>query len=261
MFGYSVNELIGIAVVVLIMGLGKGGFPIGDIGVPLLILIWPGAFDPTKTAISFILPLLCVADVLGIYFYRKHIEWRRLVPLIPGTLAGVLAATFLVLHKRSPVAIPDNALKFCVGLLGLLFVLYQATKKWILGRMERHPQPTRVKTLLCGFGAGFTSTATHTAGPVMQVYLLPQHLEKMVYASTFTAFFFVLNAAKLIPFALCGRIDAVGLKMGCVMLPLVPIGVAAGFGLVKITKAEHYLWLIYSSVLVVSVSLILKAVG
>ena len=76
-----------------------------------------------------------------------------------------------------------------------------------------------VKTGMLGFLAGFTSTLAHAAGPVLQMYLLPQQLSKLHFAGTTAAFFFLLNLIKLVPFALLGRLETGNLLLAGCMLP------------------------------------------
>ena len=93
----------------------------------------------------------------------------------------------------------------------------------------------------------------------MQMYLLPQHLEKKKFAATSCAFFWGLNLVKLLPFLLMGRIQVANLKLGAVLLPVVPLGVALGVWLTHRTQQKHYTLLIYTVLLITSITLILKA--
>jgi len=69
----------------------------------------------------------------------------------------------------------------------------------------------------------------------------------------------MLNLIKLIPFTLLGRIQADNLKLGAVLLPVIPVGVALGWWLTHKTEQKHYTILIYAVLLITSVTLILKA--
>jgi len=69
----------------------------------------------------------------------------------------------------------------------------------------------------------------------------------------------MLNMIKLIPFGLLGRLQAPNLKLAAVMLPIVPVGVLAGYGIVRILKPRHYVGIIYVVLTLTSVLLIQKA--
>jgi uncharacterized membrane protein YfcA len=256
---YAFNELFWIGLSLFLIGMSKGGFPVGAIALPVLILVWPEQAQAARSAVGFMLPMLCIMDLVALAFYWRHVEWSRLVYLMPATVAGVALASFLFVSDESAViAVSDRMLKLLIGVLGILFVIYFATRKWILQHIHA-AQPTWGKGCTFGFAAGMTSTLAHAAGPVMQMYLLPQQLEKKQFAGTSCAFFWMLNLIKLLPFTLLGRIQAENLKLGGVLLPVIPLGVAFGWWLTHKTEQRHYTILIYAVLLITSITLIFKA--
>lgn len=256
---YAVSDLFWIGFSLFLMGMNKGGFPVGSIALPVLILVWPSQAQSAREAVGFMLPMLCVMDVTAMLFYWRHAQWRQLIFLIPATMAGIVAASFLfVSDEGALIAVSDRALKLLIGSLGVLFVLYFMVKKWILRYL--HPsRPNWVKGSVFGFTAGVTSTLAHAAGPVMQMYFLPQQMEKKAFAGTSCAFSWIGNLMKLVPFILLGRIHPANLKLGLTLLPVIPFGVALGWWLTHKTEQKHYTVLIYTVLFVTSVSLIAKA--
>jgi len=258
---YSVAVLALIGLSVFMIGMSKGGFPAGAIALPLLILAWPEQARAARSAVAFLLPLLCAMDIVAMIFYRRHVLWKRLLPLLPGTLAGVAVGSVLfVSDDAAMISVSDRALKLCIGAIGLLFVAYRAAGKWILKRFQADASPGKLKATVFGFGAGITSTLAHAGGPVMQMYFLPQRLQKLDFAGTLVAFFFVLNLVKLLPFGLLGRIETGNLLLGACMLPLIPVGVGTGYLLVRLMKQRHYIGFIYSCLFFTSLLLIVRAV-
>jgi uncharacterized membrane protein YfcA len=244
------------------LGMSKGGFPVGAIALPTLVLIWPDKAESARSAVAFMLPLLCVMDAVAMMFYRKQVQWKQLLPILPGTLAGVTIASVLFVAKESALlSVSDCWLKFCIGLVGILFVLYQATRKWILKKLEAAPPPGWTKGSFFGIAAGLTSTLAHAGGPVMRMYLLPQKLPKLQYAGTTVAFFWILNHVKLVPFAMLGRIEPANLKLAACVLPVIPVGVAAGYALVRLMKPEHYTGFIYTVLFFTSAVLVVKSLA
>jgi uncharacterized membrane protein YfcA len=239
--------------------MSKGGFPVGAIALPLLILVWPAQASAARAAVGFMLPMLCLMDVFALMFYRRHVLWRRLIYLMPATVLGVAVASYLFVSESAMISVSDKALKLLIGVLGIVFVIYFAAKKWILRHIHAS-QPNWTTGTVFGFAAGITSTLAHAAGPVMQMYLLPQQLEKKKFAGTSAAFFWMLNLIKLLPFMMLGRIQPEGLKLGGVLLPVIPLGVALGWWLTHKTDQKHYTRLIYVVLLITSVMLILKAI-
>jgi hypothetical protein len=239
--------------------MAKGGFPVSPIALPLLILFWPQQEEAARLVAGFMLPMLCLMDVFGICFYRKHIRWDLILPMVPGTLLGVLAATVVFLAQgRLSIAVSDRWLKLAVGLIGVGFVGIRLFQNLIRHRTETWTPGIAAGTLL-GAAAGITSTVAHAAGPVAQIYFLPQGLPKLQLAGTMVGFFFGLNLVKLIPYSLVGMISAENLLLGAAVAPVIPVGVAAGYGLVRVLKTRSYVVFIYGILMVTSVLLIHKA--
>lgn len=256
---YALSDLFWIGLSLFLIGMSKGGFPVGAIALPVLILVWPAQAEAARAAVGFMLPMLCIMDVVALSFYWRHVQWGRLIHLMPATLVGVaFASAVFVSDETAMVAVSDRALKILIGTLGILFVVYFAAKKWILRHIHAS-QPTWWKGSVFGFAAGITSTLAHAAGPVMQMYLLPQQLEKKKFAATSCAFFWMINLIKLPPFAMLGRIQPEGLKLGAVLLPVIPLGVAFGWWLTHKTEQRHYTLLIYAVLLITSITLIVKS--
>jgi len=256
---YAALDLFWIGLSLFLIGMSKGGFPVGAIALPILILVWPTQAQAARAAVGFMLPMLCVMDIVALSFYWRKVQWRRLVFLMPATVVGVALASLLFVSDESAViAVSDRALKIMIGVLGILFVVYFAAKKWILRHLHAS-EPNWTKGTVFGFAAGMTSTLAHAGGPVMQMYLLPQQLEKKKFAGTSCAFFWMLNLIKLLPFAMLGRIQSENLKLGAALLPVIPLGVALGWWLTHKTEQKHYTIIIYAVLLITSVTLIVKA--
>jgi uncharacterized protein len=257
---YAWADLFWIGLSLFLIGMGKGGFPVGSIALPLLILVWPNQTEAARSAVGFMLPMLCTMDLIALCFYWRRVEWSRLVMLIPATLLGVVVASLLFVSETALIAVSDRVLKILIGVLGILFVLYFALKRWLLQHLSA-TTPNWYSGSIFGFSAGITSTLAHAAGPVMQMYFLPQQMEKRAFAATTCAFFWALNLVKLIPFVWMGRIEPEYLKLGAALLPVIPIGVALGWWLVRVTAQSYYTALIYVVLFVTSVSLIVKALA
>lgn len=255
------KDIFWIAFSVFFIATGKGGFPVGPVAILLLVLVFPGQTEAARTAVAFMLPLLILMDISGFILYRKHILWKKILTLIPGTLAGVGLATILFVSKKNSfIYIPDKWFRFFLGILGLSFVIYRGFRNRLLKRIEAKKKNQGAAAAgVFGFLVGLISTISNSGGPLMQIYLLPQKLKKMNFAATIVAFFFFLNILKMVPFSLMGRIEVKNLLLGVWMLPAIPAGVAAGYGLVRIMKEKHYTALIYTALTVTSALLIIRA--
>ncbi len=253
------HNLLWLALSVFLLGMAKGGFPIGNVALPLIVLSWPASAEATRQAVAFMLPILCLMDIGAWLVYHRYIQWRILLPLFPGMLAGIAAGSALfVFSPEQGVGLSDRALRLIIGLLGIAFCFWHGARGRLTGRNIRR-LPERVNGMLFGATAGLTSTLAHAAGPVMQMYLLPRNLPKMQFAATIGAFFLVLNGVKLIPFAAAGRFTPANISIALLLLPLIPVGVGCGYMLVKRTREEHYTKLIQFVLFGASVLLITRA--
>jgi hypothetical protein len=256
---YAVSDLFWIGLSLFLFGMSKGGFPVGSIALPVLILFWPSQTQSAREAVGFMLPMLCVMDCIALAFYWRYVQWRQFIFLIPATVVGIAVASFLFVSDASTlIAVSDQILKLLIGALGILFVIYFMVKKWILRHIHTS-RPNWTKGTVFGFAAGITSTLAHAADPVMQMYFLPQRLEKKKFAGTNCAYFWMLNLMKLLPFILLGRIHSENLKLGAVLLPVIPLGVALGLWMTHKTEQKYYIALIYTVLLITSVLLIVKS--
>jgi len=258
--GYGVSQLCWLALCILMVGMHKGGFPVGGLALPVMILIWPDQASAARSSVSFMLPVLCAMDIVALGFYRRKILWRVIVPLIPGTLAGVaLGVTLFAGGDNALVSLSDQALKLTIGCIGVVFVGYRAGRKWLQSKVQESSQPGIKRGTVFGAIAGLTSTLAHAGGPPIQMYLLPQQLDKLAFAGTTAAYFWGLNLLKMGPFYMMGRITSGNLLLAAWMLPVMPMGVALGYLVVKVIKQEHYTGIIYVVLLCTSVMLIVKA--
>ncbi len=256
---YTWADLSWVGLGLFLSGMQKGGFPIGAVTVPMLILVWPQQAQAARSVVGFMLPMLFVMDIFALLFYRRDIEWDRVKFLLPATVAGVALATVLfVSDETALIAVSDRVLKICIGILGILFVVYFAIKKFILQQLDQTLRPGWPTGSIFGFAAGVTSTMAHASGPVTQMYLLPQHLPKKRFVGTGCIYYFILNFMKLVSFSFLGRINSENLKLGAGMFPVIPFGVAMGWWLTKKTQQHHYNLLIFSILFITSCMLIVK---
>ena len=252
-------EWIGIGSIVLMMGMSRGGLPIAGVTLPLLIIVWPEQGQAARSAVAFMLPLMCFMDVLGIVLYRGKPDWSHLRKLLPATIVGVFVASLLFVAEGG-ISFSDRTLKLVIGILGLLFTVWQI---WGIGYFKSRQWSSDsfpMRPSLYGFSAGITSTIAHAAGPVMQMYFLPAGLTKTRFAATSVYFFFFLNAIKLLPFALLGRFSRDQLIASVWILPVIPIGVLLGYLTVRLMREHYYIRFIYLSLFSTSILLIYRAI-
>lgn len=226
-----------------LVGLSKGGLPmVGMLGVPVLALV----VSPVAAA-GLLLPIFVVSDWFGLWAYRREFSRRNLAILVPGSIAGI------AIGWATASWIPEAAVTLLVGVIGLAF----AVDRW---RRRGAKTPARAadvpRGLFWGAITGFTSFVSHSGAPPFQMYVLPQHLPKMVFAGTSTILFAIVNAVKLIPYWHLGQLSLGNLEK---VLVLMPPAIAATFIGVRLTRwipEALFFRLVLSALAVVSVKLV-----
>ncbi|MBE0585900.1 MAG: sulfite exporter TauE/SafE family protein, partial [Desulfofustis sp.] len=145
------------------------------------------------------------------------------------------------------------------GILGLVFCAWQVRQHRIKSHLPYAGSTKNWRPKLYGFSSGVTSTIAHAAGPVMQMYFLPTGLAKTQFAATSVYFFLFLNTIKLVPFALLGRFSKEQLTANLWMMPILPVGVLIGYGIVRVMHERLYTRFIYLTLVLTSILLIYRA--
>jgi hypothetical protein len=169
---FTTPEWLGICLAILITGMPRGGLPISGVALPLLVLLWPEQGQAARSAVSFILPLLCVMDIVAVILYRGKPDWSHIKKLLPSAIAGIIIASLLFVSD-SGISFSDRTLKLAIGLLGLVFTAWHLWGKRLYKTLDNYADNNLIRPVLYGFSGGFTSTIAHAAGPVMQMYFLP----------------------------------------------------------------------------------------
>jgi len=260
MENFTTPEWLAIGFCVLLRGMSKGGFPVAGVAMPLLVLLWPEPGQAARSSVSFILPLLCAMDLVGVFLYRGKPDWTHIRKLLPATIAGVAVASMFFVSDKG-ISVSDRTLKLLIGILGLVFTGWQIWGKKLLNGPARLATASGWRPRLYGFSSAVTSTIAHAAGPVMQMYLLPTGMAKTQFAATTIYYFLFLNAIKLIPFALLGRFNETQLMMNLWMLPLIPAGVLIGYAIVRVMQERHYILFIRVTLVLTSAILVYRAIA
>ena len=212
-------------VIVIAAALSIGFNKTSTLGITILFVpLVAGIMDP-KESVGFILPMLCMADVLAIVYWRRHANWKLLIRLMPWCLAG-LAVGYLILRW-----IDSETLWPIIG--GTILVMIAVTT-W---RNSRYAKDQPVPTYwwfaaLMGLMAGGTTMVANAAGPVMVIYLLAMRLDKSQFIGTHAWFFWIVNLLKIPPQAMLKMITPESLATDLVMLPAILAGGFLGIKLV-----------------------------
>src|SRR5690606_34949827 len=155
-----------------LIGMSKTGIPnIGTFTVPIFALLF-GA----KASTGIVLPMLCMADLLAVIYYRKKFHRDLVLKPMPWALLGLVVALAAGHH------IPQSGFK---AMMAICILVGMAT-------MVGTRQPERAYALtesvwfapVMGFLLGFSTMIGNAAGPLLVVYLLALRLPKFAFVAT-----------------------------------------------------------------------------
>jgi uncharacterized membrane protein YfcA len=199
---------------------------------------------PAPHMLGVQLPLLIAADALSNLHHLKNYEWRILKPLVWGALAGVVLGSFVFwkLQKTDPVRV-QHGLSILIGSVCLAFVAIQA---WgLTGRrvptLPSHP----ASSVAVGTTAGFVSTLSHGAGPLVSLYLLQEKLPRQILVGTQVFYFLLVNSAKVPTYVHFKVINRSTLLDSIWFIPLIPLGTLAGAWMIKRVPEKPFAIILY----------------
>jgi uncharacterized membrane protein YfcA len=240
-FHFTLPELIMFLAVGMLTGMAKTGVHgAGMLSVPLLALV----FGPQRSS-GVMLPILVLADLLGVWYYHRHASWQHLKVLFPWAAAGVVLGTIVGSY------IDDKIFKV---IMALVIVVSVVVMIWLeRGNKEQVPH-SKAFGVSSGVLGGFTSMVGNLAGTVMAVYFLSMRLPKNVYIGTTAWFFMVTNWFK-VPFHVFAwhTITLNTFLMDLVTIPAIVLGAFLGIYIVKILSDKMYRWFIIVMTLVATV--------
>jgi uncharacterized protein len=229
------------------VGASKGGLPlIGMLGVPLLAL----QISPVVAA-GLLLPIYIISDMYGLWIYRRSYDTRNIGILVPAAAIGI-AVGWATASITS-----DDMVTILVGVIGLAYCADAILK----ARRNLPPRPADVpRGLFWGSIAGFTSFVSHAGAPPYQMYVLPQRLEKMVYAGTTTIIFAIVNLMKLPPYWFLGQVNLASLETALYLSPIAILGAYVGYRLAKVIPQGLFFRFVELALFFVSLKLIYDGV-
>jgi uncharacterized protein len=171
------------------IGFSKTAVPgFGMLSVPVLAMAFGG-----RGSLGTMLPMLIVADLFAIAWYRRHARWDLLLGLASWVFvgAGIGAATLWIMsqHPKGPDW-PGFAIGWLV-LVMLAFHIYRRRGDGGAAALKRMGNP------VAGVSAGFATTVSNAAGPITTLYLSSAGLDKNEFMGTSAWFYFFFNLLKV----------------------------------------------------------------
>ena len=218
-----------ISLTALSIGMSKTGVQ----GIMLMVVPLMAMAFGAKESTGVILPMLCMADIIAVAYYKRIADWKIVAKLLPTAILGF----FLAIGVDN--MIPSGQFR---QLMGWTLVLALVVMVWseIFGKENRWMKKWWYAAIF-GLLGGFTTMIGNAAGPVMSVYLLSMRKEKMEYIGINAWFFLVVNLLKVpLQAFVWDNITWDSLQLNLLMLPVIGIGSLIGIRIVKLLPEKIF---------------------
>jgi uncharacterized membrane protein YfcA len=244
----STDLLLFLACVALFTGFIKGGMPaMGPFVATLVALNFPA-----REALGVTVILFLIGDTAAVYLYWRRANWQELRSMLLPVIIGIAAGGFVL------TSLDNRTLGLTIGVLILLLVAMEPFRPRLSEWALKNQGVARATT---GTLAGFATTISNSAGPILNIYFLLLKLDKHAFIGTATMFFFFANVSKVPVFLIQGDVfEPRYLPSLALMIPVVYLGAFAGrhflnwipqlwFNrIVLFFTAIAALWLIYANI-------------
>lgn len=203
-----------------IIGLGKAGLKGVDmLSITLMAIVFGG-----KGSTGVVLPLLCVADIAAVIYYKRHVRWQYFFRLIPWMVIGILVGVWVGNELDEALFRKIMAVIILVTVLMVLLIEF---------RLKQAIPDNRLLAASTGLLAGFTTMIGNLAGAFANVYFLAMRAPKNDFIGTTAWIFLCINLFKF-PFQVWvwKNIQATTLATDLLLLPFLALGFATGIRLV-----------------------------
>lgn len=203
-----------------IIGLGKAGLKGVDmLSVTIMAIVFGG-----KGSTGVVLPLLCMADIAAVIYYKRHVRWGYFFRLIPWMVVGILIGVWVGNVLEEALFRKIMAAIILVTVLMVLFIEF---------RLKKPIPDNRLFTVTTGLLAGFTTMIGNLAGAFANLYFLTMRAPKNDFIGTTAWIFLCINLFKF-PFQVWvwKNIHVTTLTTDLFLLPFLATGFVVGIRLV-----------------------------
>jgi uncharacterized membrane protein YfcA len=237
-------QWIFLAIAATVIGLSKAGIK----GVDMLNVTLMAIVFGSKASTGYVLPLLCVADIMAVIYYKRHVSWPHFKNLIPSMIIGVLLGVFIGIEINETLF---RKLMSLIVITTIILLLWTEFKK------NLHISHNFWFNWGMGLISGFTTMIGNLAGAFSNIYFLASKLPKNEFIGTAAWLFLVINLFKL-PFQILvwKNINLQTLVVDVKILPFVFIGFLLGIFIVNKINEQVFRKLVMAITLIGSIFLL-----
>lgn len=211
-----------------IIGLAKAGLK----GIDMMNVTIMAIIFGSKASTGIVLPLLCVADIMAVSYYKRHVQWPQFWKLIPWMMVGILIGVYV--GKDLNEALFRKMMALIIIFTVVMMVFMEARKTNAI-------PDNKLFVITTGLAAGFTTMLGNLAGAFSNIYFLAMRMSKNDFIGTAAWVFLVMNLFKL-PFQVIywKNITAASLQTDLLLLPAMITGFWLGLKIVARIKDDSY---------------------
>ena len=211
-----------LAIIFFFAGVTKGG--LGN-GIGWLAIIFLSLFINPLLAISLILPVFIMCDVMSLVTWWKKWNLAKTLWAYKWALVGIVLGTFL-LYPMQQGMLSTDVIKFFLGLLGVYI-----TGRWLFKTKIKKQAPTTLslnsQRFLCITG-GSISTMLNSGGMPLMLYALNLGLKSETTHAITVLLFTMINITKLVPYVGLGLLNYDIVILALSFFPVTLLGVLFG---------------------------------
>lgn len=243
----SIGDWALVLLATFLIGMGKGGVK----GIDMLNVTLMAIVFGSKSSTGIVLPLLLVADLAAVAYYRKHAEWKYFWKLAPWMMIGVLLGVFLGKDMHEQLFRKIMSSIVLITIIIVLFMEFRKSKE-----VPSHP----AFAIGNGLAAGFTTMIGNLAGAFANLYFLAMRVNKNVFIGTGAWIFLFMNWFKF-PFQVFywKNITQETLRLDLYLVPVLLLGFWAGVKFVDRIQDEQYRKLVIALTLIGSIIMFIKS--
>lgn len=246
-----------VALAVIILGISKTGFGggIGILSIPLMAMVMPAT-----QMLAVLAVLLVIVDLFANVHYLGEYDWPVLKWMLPGAVFGVLVGCGILLWMGKTTGNVDQKLALMIGILCIVFVAMQCYR--LTGR-EIPTLPTKpASSVGIGALAGSVSTLSHSAGPIIILYLLQEKVDKRKLVGTMLLYTLLINSVKLVGYVTINQnVTLATVRQTLWMIPLLPIGTLTGVWMNKRLPEKPFTIIMYVAAALTAIQMIYKSLA
>ena len=224
----DIFQWILILLAAFIIGLAKAGLK----GIEMMNVTIMAIVFGSKASTGLVLPLLCFADIMAVFYYKRHVQWPRFWKLIPWMIVGILLGVYV--GKDLNEALFRKLMAIIIIVTVVIMIVMEYRKATAI-------PDNKLFVISTGLAAGFTTMLGNLAGAFANIYFLAMRMTKNDFIGTAAWLFLVINLFKL-PFQVIywKNITGATLQTDLWLIPALIAGFFAGLKIVAHIKDDSY---------------------